>query len=54
MENKKTIHKKIKRLGLIAGGTGITPMFQLIRKICSNKHDNTAISLIYANKTLVI
>lgn len=38
-------------LGMIAGGTGITPMYQLIRAICEDPKDNTKISLLYANQT---
>lgn len=33
------------------GGTGITPMYQLIRAICEDKTDQTRINLLYANKT---
>ncbi|KAJ5241150.1 uncharacterized protein N7469_002741 [Penicillium citrinum] len=40
-----------KRIGMIAGGTGITPMYQLIRAICENDADTTEISLIYANRS---
>ncbi|KAL1963353.1 hypothetical protein VTN77DRAFT_8474 [Rasamsonia byssochlamydoides] len=40
-----------KKMGMIAGGTGITPMYQLIRAICEDEHDTTEISLIYANRT---
>ncbi|PYH81780.1 hypothetical protein BO82DRAFT_414587 [Aspergillus uvarum CBS 121591] len=40
-----------KRIGMIAGGTGITPMYQLIRAICEDPTDLTEISLIYANRT---
>ncbi|KAK9418717.1 hypothetical protein SUNI508_07737 [Seiridium unicorne] len=40
-----------KRVGMIAGGSGITPMFQLIRAICEDESDNTQINLIYANNT---
>ncbi|KAI1855525.1 hypothetical protein JX265_004608 [Neoarthrinium moseri] len=40
-----------KRIGMIAGGSGITPMFQLIRAICADESDDTQISLIYANNT---
>ncbi|XP_016069450.1 PREDICTED: NADH-cytochrome b5 reductase 2 [Miniopterus natalensis] len=39
------------QLGMIAGGTGITPMLQLIRHIIKNPHDKTSISLIFANQT---
>ncbi|KAL3691535.1 hypothetical protein R1sor_005186 [Riccia sorocarpa] len=37
------------RIGMIAGGTGITPMYQIIDAIVSNKADNTQVTLIYAN-----
>jgi cytochrome-b5 reductase len=36
---------------MIAGGTGITPMYQLIRAICEDDTDTTEISLIYANRS---
>ncbi|KAI0129936.1 oxidoreductase NAD-binding domain-containing protein [Xylariales sp. AK1849] len=40
-----------KRIGMVAGGTGITPMYQLIRAICENERDTTEVSLIFANRT---
>ncbi|KAJ6110838.1 Cytochrome b5 [Penicillium sp. IBT 16267x] len=40
-----------KHIGMIAGGTGITPMYQLIRAICDDETDSTQISLLYANNT---
>lgn len=40
-----------KKIGMIAGGTGITPMYQLIRAICEHESDTTEVSLIYANRT---
>lgn len=40
-----------KKIGMLAGGTGITPMFQLIRAICEDPRDTTEVSLIYANRT---
>ena len=48
MRYKKGLCKKI---GMIAGGTGITPMYQLIRAICENDRDTTEIHLIYANRS---
>lgn len=39
------------RLGMVAGGTGITPMYQLIRAICEDPADLTEVSLIYANRS---
>ncbi|GAA5852830.1 hypothetical protein JCM8547_004699 [Rhodosporidiobolus lusitaniae] len=38
-----------KEIGMIAGGTGITPMLQIIRAALKNPKDKTKISLIYAN-----
>jgi cytochrome-b5 reductase len=40
-----------KKIGMIAGGTGITPNFQVIRAICEDERDTTEVSLIYANRT---
>ncbi|RAL15306.1 putative cytochrome b5 reductase [Aspergillus homomorphus CBS 101889] len=40
-----------KKIGMVAGGTGITPMYQLIRAICEDDRDTTEICLIYANRT---
>ncbi|CAL0307130.1 unnamed protein product [Lupinus luteus] len=38
-----------KHIGMIAGGTGITPMLQVIEAVLKNPDDKTQISLIYAN-----
>jgi len=38
-----------KHIGMIAGGTGITPMLQIIRAIVKNPQDKTKVDLIYAN-----
>lgn len=40
-----------KDLILVAGGAGITPMFQLLRTVLDNADDKTHVQLIYANKT---
>ncbi|GME35018.1 cytochrome b5 [Neofusicoccum parvum] len=37
-------------LGMVAGGTGITPMYQLVRAICEDPADATQVSLVYANR----
>lgn len=39
-----------RRVGMVAGGTGITPMYQLIRAICEDPKDLTEVSLVYANR----
>ncbi|KDN39918.1 NADH-cytochrome b5 reductase 1 [Tilletiaria anomala UBC 951] len=38
-----------RRIGMIAGGTGITPCLQIIRAAMKNPDDKTRIDLIYAN-----
>ena len=38
-----------KEIGMIAGGTGITPMLQVVEKILSDPEDKTKVSLIFAN-----
>ena len=40
-----------KEIGMIAGGTGITPLYQLIRAICDDKSDKTRVRLIYGNRS---
>jgi cytochrome-b5 reductase len=42
--------KKVRNVGMLAGGTGITPMLQIIRHI-GKTNDDTKMSLIFANVT---
>lgn len=39
----------ISQLNMVAGGSGITPMFQILRAICENPEDHTKAKLIFAN-----
>ncbi|KAF8062729.1 hypothetical protein HT031_004059 [Scenedesmus sp. PABB004] len=39
-----------RRISLIAGGTGITPCWQVIRTITEDPEDETEVSLLYANQ----
>jgi len=39
----------VAELGMIAGGTGVTPMLQIIKAVLYNPQDKTSISLIFAN-----
>ncbi|CAK9012813.1 NADH-cytochrome b5 reductase-like protein (B5R), partial [Durusdinium trenchii] len=48
VDYKANMHKKV---GMIAGGTGITPMLQVIREVLSNPQDHTEIHLVFANVT---
>ena len=49
-KNDNIYIKKFNKIGMIAGGSGITPIFQLINKIISSNSDKTALSLIYSTK----
>ncbi|XP_055906024.1 NADH-cytochrome b5 reductase 3 isoform X2 [Eupeodes corollae] len=43
---------RAKKVNMIAGGTGITPMLQLVRDVLKNKDkDSTELSLLFANQT---
>nr|XP_009678509.1 PREDICTED: NADH-cytochrome b5 reductase 2 [Struthio camelus australis] len=51
-DKKSAAQKKFaKHLGMIAGGTGITPMLQLIRQITKDPKDSTKCYLLFANQT---
>ncbi|KAH3683903.1 hypothetical protein WICPIJ_005103 [Wickerhamomyces pijperi] len=38
-------------IGMVSGGTGITPMFQIIEAIARNPEDKTEVHLLYGNQT---
>jgi cytochrome-b5 reductase len=40
---------KHEHIALVAGGTGITPMYQLCRAIFNNPNDKTKVTLVYGN-----
>lgn len=40
---------KYKEVGMIAGGSGITPMLQVADEVLSNPNDKTKMSLVFAN-----
>lgn len=42
---------RCKKIGMIAGGTGITPMLQVIQDVLKNKDDKTEMFLLFANQT---
>lgn len=43
--------KQVKFIGMIAGGTGITPMLQLIKAVLKDPADSTKMALLFANQT---
>ncbi|KAJ9175367.1 hypothetical protein P3X46_013930 [Hevea brasiliensis] len=42
---------QVRAFGMIAGGSGITPIFQITRAILNNTKDKTNVNLMYANTT---
>ncbi|PWN52216.1 ferredoxin reductase-like protein [Violaceomyces palustris] len=42
---------EFEHIGMIAGGSGITPMWQVIQQIASDPNDKTQVTLVYTNKT---
>lgn len=40
-----------RHIGMIAGGTGLTPMFQVINNVLHGEGNTTKISLLFSNKT---
>jgi len=51
--DKKSAGKEMKvgQVSMIAGGTGITPMLQLVRAVFRDPEDTTCLSLLFANQT---
>ncbi|XP_054844004.1 NADH-cytochrome b5 reductase 3-like [Eublepharis macularius] len=50
-KKSEPVIKYAKHVGMIAGGTGITPMLQLIREVVKDKDDPTICHLLFANQT---
>jgi len=52
-EDKKSEPKMVlaKQVSMIAGGTGITPMLQLVRAVFRDPADTTSLALLFANQT---
>ncbi|XP_057712133.1 NADH-cytochrome b5 reductase 3-like [Corythoichthys intestinalis] len=52
-DDKKSpaVTKTAKHVGMIAGGTGITPMLQLITAVMKDPQDQTVCHLLFANQT---
>ncbi|KAK3030292.1 hypothetical protein RJ639_038385 [Escallonia herrerae] len=43
--------KFAKKLAMLAGGTGITPIYQVMQAILKDEDDHTEMSIVYANRT---
>ena len=44
-------NKRVKKVSMIAGGSGITPMLQIIAAVFADSNDNTELALLYANQS---
>jgi len=51
-QGKERNNYKVKQIGMVCGGTGITPMLQLIDEIVSNSRDKTQVSMIFGNVSI--
>ncbi|GAB1859790.1 NADH-cytochrome b5 reductase 2 [Camponotus japonicus] len=51
LRKEPPVEYNVKKIVMIAGGTGITPMLQLIRAIIKDLTDETQTSLLFANQT---
>ena len=49
---KKQYPFEVKRLVMLAGGTGIAPMIQALHVVLATQGDNTQITLLYGSRTL--
>uniref|UniRef100_A0AC35TQM6 NADH-cytochrome b5 reductase n=1 Tax=Rhabditophanes sp. KR3021 TaxID=114890 RepID=A0AC35TQM6_9BILA len=50
-KNATAAFKTFNHLGMIAGGSGLTPVLSIIRDIAKNPEDKTKVSLLYANQS---
>jgi cytochrome-b5 reductase len=46
------VNYSVKNVGMIAGGSGITPMLQIIQSVSQDLNDSTKLSLIFGNRTV--
>jgi cytochrome-b5 reductase len=49
IEKLKYEPNKYSHIGMVAGGTGITPMYQVLKAIASNPQDKTQVDVIFGN-----
>lgn len=50
-KGKEFVERTVKSFGMIAGGTGITPMRQILKAILKDPKDRTQVHLLFANQT---
>jgi cytochrome-b5 reductase len=47
----KVVTRKVDRMAMMAGGTGVTPMLQLVRAVLKDPEDRTEMWLLFGNQT---
>ena len=47
----EVVHNKHKSLLLLAAGSGLTPILQILEAVCAEKTPSTSVYLVYSNKT---
>ncbi|CAL8137175.1 unnamed protein product [Orchesella dallaii] len=50
-KKSEPVLRKVKKVNMVAGGSGITPMLQIVNAVFKDADDETCLSLIYANQT---
>lgn len=50
-KKSEPVVRKVKKVNMVAGGSGITPMLQIVNAVFKDADDETSLSLIYANQT---
>jgi len=48
---RNTLYFGFETINMVAGGTGLTPMYQIIQQIIKDKNDHTEVKMIYGNIT---
>lgn len=51
LRKEPPVEYNVKKVVMLAGGTGITPMLQMIRAMIKDPKDQTQVSLLFANQT---
>lgn len=51
MRNDPPLSVQVTHVNMMAGGSGITPMLQIVRDVLKNKSDKTKLRLLYANQS---
>jgi cytochrome-b5 reductase len=50
-QGQNFVDRKVKKVAMISGGTGITPMLQIVRAVLKDPKDTTQMWLLFANQT---